>query len=204
MSLQNVNQTPERRHFSWTARDGATVLTWNPQLYTETYKAYKNADRYFDSKDFYRYISDSNNERLLLEIAHTLESIGEGMGYSQWELANEAMNFIQNIEFVTDMESTGREEWPKYVTETVYDECGDCEDKAIFLAGILKTLNYDVVLIAFDGHLGVGIAGDDNIDGVNYEYKGRKYFYIEPSYPGWEIGQLPANVDTAQVVIIPI
>jgi len=55
-----------------------------------------------------------------------------------------------------------REEDPKFPIETLWEGGGDCEDKAILAAALLKALGYDVVFVTypyyFTGHAMLGVA----------------------------------------------
>ena len=83
--------------------------------------------------------------------------------------------------------------------ETVVESNGDCEDLSLLTATLMKIAGLDVVLLYFENkelhlaHIAVGISG--NFDGVNYEFNGRNYFYVE-STNSYDIGVVPVNIPT--------
>ena len=44
---------------------------------------------------------------------------------------------------------------------------------------LLKKLNYDVALIFVSGHCAVGIWGNDDVEGTDYNVNGKRYYYLE-------------------------
>lgn len=65
-------------------------------------------------------------------------------------------------------------------------------------------MGYGVVLIMLPNHCAVGVNGGENIYGVYYEYEGSKYYYIETTGEGWEIGQLPDEYRNTTASIHPM
>ncbi|WP_254761712.1 hypothetical protein [Natrinema marinum] len=47
-------------------------------------------------------------------------------------------SFVDSIDYATDQESTGRTEYVRRPSETLVDGEGDCDDKAVLLAGLLS------------------------------------------------------------------
>jgi hypothetical protein len=67
---------------------------------------------------------------------------------------------------------------------------GDCEDTAILFATLTLILGYGTVYINPEGHLAVGVLGND-LDGSYYTYNNKTYYYCETTGDGWSIGELP-------------
>jgi hypothetical protein len=92
---------------------------------------------------------------------------------------------------------------PQLPAQTLVDD-GDCKDKSILLASILKNMNYKVALLYFDslpgqqyGHVAVGIVLNDNDipHGLDYtpsyyEHNGEKYYFMETTEPNWSLGEI--------------
>lgn len=115
------------------------------------------------------------------------------------EQADFAIDVVQSLPYVLDDVGTGFDDYPKFIEETLTDVRGDCEDSTIALAVLLAGLGFDVVLVEFKSHIGVGIAG--NFSGSYVVYNGVQYYYIETTSEGWAIGDLPKNLDTSDVKI---
>ena len=79
----------------------------------------------------------------------------------------------------------------------MFDRGGDCEDTSILAAAILERLGYDVALLILknENHAAIGI----NIDayGSYYPYENRKYYYLETTGEGWEIGEFPDDLESS-------
>lgn len=101
-----------------------------------------------------------------------------------------AIDFVESMMYQYDIEYIGRNEYPKYAIETIIDERGDCEDTSFLMASILEALNIDTVLLVFSDHLAVGVWCED-CTGTYYNYKGKKYFFLETTgyADNWEIGR---------------
>lgn len=114
---------------------------------------------------------------------------------SAWQrtFTENIIHFVQDdIEYLTD---TDERDYAKFPYETLYDQGGDCEDKAILMCALLNEAGYNVCLIVFSDHVGVGV---DMVNPVEngYYYNGNngvKYYYLETTAPGWKIGELPSE-----------
>jgi hypothetical protein len=78
--------------------------------------------------------------------------------------------------------------------QTLIDS-GDCKDKSILYASILKSLGYKVVLLSYPiaEHEAVGVTLDDSQlpQGSSlsyYLYNGTKYYFAETTTPNWTLG----------------
>jgi hypothetical protein len=91
------------------------------------------------------------------------------------------------------METKQKEEYPRYPLETLWDGVGDCEDSSILAAAILDATGYDTVLLQFGNHMAVGVAEtkSDEFSGDGYIYNEKKYYYLETTGAGYEVGVLP-------------
>lgn len=168
------------------------------------YLYYKKLPRQY-SNDCKNYISDDFTISFLQQINRAIDQLCiDGDMDSEWAKVKETIAFVQSIPYKTDVESTGKEEWPKYPYETVFDQCGDCEDHAFLLAGLLKLRGYDVALILLPEHMAIGISAQ-GINGNCYEYNGVNYYFIETTASGWDIGQIPDKYQhTLPEAIIPV
>lgn len=106
---------------------------------------------------------------------------------------------------------------PQLPAQTLVDG-GDCKDKSILLASILKNMGYKVALLMFPplqgqqaGHMAVGIAFTDsdiphdlNYNLTYYEYDGTKYYFAETTSPGWLIGQISDEQLEQNAYVYPV
>jgi len=138
-----------------------------------------------------KYATDSYNREIVADIAKKLTAQADALGLSSYDRIMLAASFVQNIPYQTDKETKGVDEYARYPVETLVDGVADCEDSSVLLASILKEMGYDVIIVAFDGHVGIGIAFDDYLlNGASFIKEGVKYYYLETVSPGWDIGEI--------------
>ncbi len=65
------------------------------------------------------------------------------------EALRAVQSFVDSIDYATDLESTGVTEYVRHPSETLVDGEGDCDDKAVLLAGLLSRppFNYRTGLV---------------------------------------------------------
>jgi hypothetical protein len=116
------------------------------------------------------------------------------------------IDFVQNLPYVPDDVSAGVNEYPKYMLETVTEAGGDCEDSSILLASLLNSspFGYGTVLLSLPGHMAVGVKGGEDVEGSYYEYEGARYFYVETTGSGWEVGEIPEEYQNQKATIYAI
>lgn len=116
-----------------------------------------------------------------------------------------AIDAVQTLPYVPESVTADADEYIKYPAETLVDGGGDCEDSAILLASVLQASPYaqDCALIHPPYHMGLGIAGDE-YGGTFYPYQGARYFYVETTGSGWEIGQLPEEYANTSALVFQV
>jgi hypothetical protein len=127
-----------------------------------------------------------------------VQKIGEAAtqaGFDEWETVSFAVSFVQSLPYTTDSVTTVYDDYPRYPIETLVDNGGDCEDTAILMAALLNTMGYEVVLSDFTQHVAVGVLGSEGISGTYWTHNGGKYYYLETTGKGWEIGELPPEYE---------
>lgn len=156
--------------------------------------------RYRQIRDGYvPYATDAGNQKLIEVLADVLADKGPADLREKVEFV---AAFVQ--EAIPYLEENG--EYPRYPVETLV-EGGDCEDKAILLAALLRSLGYRTALLVFKGdpgHMAVGVDCPD-CWGSYYLKDGVKYFYLETTGPGWYVGEVPEEYrgERALVYVVP-
>ena len=167
----------------------------------DAYEEYSQRSRY---RDFDHFVTDPYDDELISQITNQLTNLANIGGYDSNEIPYIAMGFVQALPYISDSASAGYDEYPRYPFETLYHGGGDCEDSSILLAAILYDMGYGVALIDLPGHMAVGVKGDENIYGNYYEYEGIKYYYLETTDSGWDVGVIPDEYSEANALITPI
>lgn len=108
------------------------------------------------------------------------------------------ITFVQNIKYARP----GGELDLFAPLETLAKQFGDCDTKTILLYSLLERLGIDCAMMWSEKYkhamLGIHVA-------TSGEYKitnGKKYYFLETTYPGWQIGQLPPEADNLRFWII--
>lgn len=101
------------------------------------------------------------------------------------------ISFVQNIEY----KRPGGELDLLPPLGTLAAKFGDCDTKALLLYIILEKAKIDCILYwSFQyKHAMLGIA--INARGNNKIYKGKNYYFVETTYPGWEIGDIDPGMN---------
>jgi transglutaminase-like putative cysteine protease len=159
---------------------------------------------------FNSYVTLSAPEVRLL--AENLLHLGKQHGHLAYDQLCFTLAFVQQgIRYAYDRSpKTGQTiEYPKYPTETLMEQTGDCEDQAILLAALLKLMGYDVALVILPTHVALGIAGL-NLSGtyLTNPTTNTRYYYVESTVNGWLPGQIPPefeeDVSEGKYDILPI
>lgn len=175
-------------NYSW--QYGKGTWTYNLKIPKTAYEYYKTVDRKKIINYSY-YVTDKTDDEYLGGLAEKFKEAAIKENYSDLDMVKNIIFFVQSLNYVDDKVGTGYDEYPKFPLETLVDEGGDCEDSAILLASLLRELDYGTVLIQFPDHMGVGVKGEESIPGSYYEVGGVRYYYVETTSSGWEIGDLP-------------
>lgn len=154
------------------------------QEYQELQLAYRQAEYRLMRQGYVPYVLEEANYTLAESLALKLAEKASAGSRARIELA---AAFVQGA--IPYVEEPG--EYPKYPVETLV-EGGDCEDKAILLAAILKALGYRTALLVFPGnpgHMALGVECPEG-RGSYYLKDGVKYYYLETTSPGWRLGEV--------------
>jgi hypothetical protein len=190
------------RRYEWSA---AGVEWWIerefPRALGEYYKS-----RFGRNPNFDIYVTDGYGADYISSIAREFEGFKEDYDLSQREMVNVAVAFVQSMEYTPDDVSKAFDQYTSYPVETLIDRGGDCEDSTILLAAILREMGYGCVLLGmWDAeHMALGVMGDTSVEGAYYEYNGERYYFVETTGEGLEIGEVPEFAQDERAEIIEI
>lgn len=139
------------------------------------------------------------------------------VGYlAEWlNMQAEIENFdsIQKVEFVQSFvggaipyQVTPGVQFPAHTLA----ETGKCCDKAILAAAVLSNMGYKTALILFEeqNHMVVGVSLNDLPNyspAIGYDCNGSKYYFLEVTSPGWQVGQPSNDLETVEPdLILPV
>lgn len=136
--------------------------------------------------------------------ANEIRKLSNRHGLSRFEETSAVLGLAQSIEYSFDVDSTGEEEYWRYPIETMYEQTGDCEDSSILAAAVLHQLGHAVLPLVTRNHAAIAISAPEGLPGTFIEHRGHRYYYCETTSEGFRIGQLPTDVDPADLRICPL
>lgn len=163
-------------------------------IHEDWYDYYKSKPRTEHGLEYVTYLDKS-----IKDIAEALKKEAEERDFFK---TNFAIAFIHSLYYVKDAR-TGFDEYPKYPVETLIEENGDCEDTSYLAASIIRAMGIGVILVNPPGHMAVGVWCEE-CTGSYYEWEGKKYFYLETTGEGWELGQIPPEYEGQEATLIKI
>lgn len=154
------------------------------------YEYYQKKDR-VPTEDYSVYVTHPFDDEYINTIIKKFSFIALTEDLTEAEKIDLVISFVQSLPYTSDTVTTPHDEYPRYPLETLVDNGGDCEDTSILTASLLEALYFDVILIAPPEHMAVGV----NIDayGTYYTLNEKKYFFLETTGEGWEIGEVPSD-----------
>ena len=194
---------PEYIDVSYAWNYGKSNWTYSMKIPRDSYDYYKTVDRK-KIHNYSYYVTDSTDDEYLAGLADKFKEAAEKESYSDLDMVKNIIFFVQSLNYEDDKVGTGYDEYPKFPLETLADQGGDCEDSAILLASLLRELGYGTVLLQFQDHMAVGVKGEDSIPGSYYEYEGNRYYYVETTAVGWDIGDVPDVMKDQPAKVLPL
>lgn len=177
---------------------------WNATLYVPValYQYYQG--RAHMSDDMVQFVLSDYDRKAIQSLVASFRDGGVKAEYTDRDNMENVISFVQSLRYVTDLESTGEQEYARFPLETLVDGVGDCEDMAILAATILHEMGYDVMLVILPDHMALAVACDEGCEGTYYEYGHRRYYYLEVTNTGWSIGQIPKEFRSSKAQLKPL
>jgi hypothetical protein len=150
------------------------------------YEYYKGLDR-FDIVDYAAYVFDLYDDGYIDFLVNQIQLL-KGLR-TDVEKINFVASFVQSIEYKNDDLGNSSYEYPRYPLETIKEQRGDCEDKAILTASLLWDLGYNVSLIRLPQHMAVGVHLNETIP--LYSYYIDQYYFLETTTLHMTLGRVP-------------
>lgn len=150
------------------------------------------------------YVSDSHDDGYLERLARKIATKPPGEERAERTELEMVIQFVRNLDYVTDQDGESMSDYPKYPVETLLDNGGDCEDTTALMAGLFEQLGYDTVLLWYvqGAHISVGLADGKTRDGTSVEYHGKEYHYVETTDTGYRIGEPYSSLGDEDPVVI--
>ena len=149
--------------------------------------------------NFYCFMLSDYDRQIIRELADRFAE----RAFTDFEKVNLAMTFVQSFPYAYDDDSKGEEEYVRYPVETLVDGCGDCEDKVALLAAILYEMGIDFVLLSLPEHLALAVRCEGVVAERYIDFNHKKYYYVETTMEGWQVGQVPPDYAFAKMEAYP-
>lgn len=188
---------------SWRCQGEEYSITLN--ISTNLYDYYQNerehlAYRYqFNGEEiepsFFSFMLSEHDRSVMETLANEFSSYS----VSELERINLALTFVQSLQYAYDANSKGTDEYVRYPVETLVDGCGDCEDKVTLLGALLYEMEVDFVVLALPAHMAIGVNCDE-VEADGYlSFNNKKYYYLETTKSGWQVGQIPEDYRSIEI-----
>ena len=202
--LTDISSIVVTQHYDWEFGSGyySSEWTWDLPISLGTYFDYYYRERPTEWRDWVELVTDPDDDYYITSMVQRINEAAYKEGFSESEKVNFVIAFVQSLPYTVDSVTTDWDEYPRYPIETLFDRGGDCEDTSILVAALLDRLGYEVCLIfpVDKNHCAVGVA-IEGIYGSYYEYEGTRYFYLETTGEGWEIGEIPPDYQDSSAYI---
>lgn len=169
---------------------------------TDLYAYYQQ--RTHGGDEYVHYVLSDYDRYYIRDLVRSFRSGGEDLGYSDTDNVLNVIAFVQSLQYVYDAVSKGEDDYVRFPLETLVDGVGDCEDMSILAAAILYEMGYGVLLACLPEHLALAVRCDDSFSGTYYDYEGSRYYYLEMTNTGWDIGQIPDRFKGTNARLIPV
>lgn len=125
---------------------------------------------------------------------------------TEYELAVVILNFVQEqcIKYEYDLDSKGHIEYFRFPVETIVDETGDCDCKAILAASLFKRIGYRVAFALLPGHAAIMLSLQTMKNYANLSWNGSDWFFCETTGDGWNPGFLPEGYQISDLNIMEL
>ncbi|MDP3879795.1 MAG: hypothetical protein Q8Q07_05765 [Dehalococcoidales bacterium] len=182
-----------------------TPWQWDLPIPLSLYVEYRERPRPESAFYWVEMAKDPGDDLYIDRMIEHIESIALEGNFSAVEKLNFVIAFVQGLPYTVDEETTPYDEYPRYPIETIFDRGGDCEDTSLLVAALLDRMGYDVALLLLREarHMAVGVALAGG-SGSYYLHNGKKYFYLETTGEGWQIGELPSSITDSSAQVYPL
>ena len=122
-----------------------------------------------------------------------------------WEAANFLIAFVQKaFPYEIDVNQFGKEKFC-FPEELIHYGKGDCDDKAVFYAYLVKTLiGLDVMGLEFHNHVAVGINFPGPLNGKGVKLYRKTFTVADPTMDDAPVGYYPDDMDVNLPKPIPV
>jgi len=205
--VDDIKEIIVTQHYEWEYGTGyyPSDWSWDLDISLRIYTEYHFRPRPGHWSEWIDMVNDPYDDYYITDMVQIFNKVAIEEGYSESEKVNFVIAFVQSLPYTVDSSTTDWDEYPKYPLETLFERGGDCEDTSILVAALLDRLGYDtcLLLLSHENHCAVGVSITGTY-GSYYEHDGKKYYYLETTGDGFEIGDMPSGFTDTRAYIYPI
>jgi len=205
--LDDIKEIVVTQHYEWEYGTGyyPSEWFWDLPISLRTYTEYHFRPRPSSWREWVDMADDPYDDFYITSMIQQINKAAIEEGFTESEKVNFVIAFVQSLPYTVDSATTDWDEYPKYPLETLFERGGDCEDTSILVAALLDRLGYDTCLLLLynENHCAVGVS-ITGTHGSYYEHNGKKYYYLETTGEGFEIGEIPSGITNTRAYIYPI
>lgn len=182
ISMKDIEMSEKELDVLEHSKDPFTLLGIDWKRYNE------NERNVLFWRNLYRYLLSKNTDRIENLIKRFTE-IRDREKMDNRLLLECILTFVQNLKYKRPGGTLDVLAQPN----ALYRKFGDCDTKSLLLVTILEHLGYDTVIYysSYYSHVMAGIYM--NGSGEYKKIDGKKYYFVETTYPGWKPGTLPPD-----------
>ena len=137
-----------------------------------------------EEKYWLMFLEVAEEDDIFSQIVSDIKAIGEKRGFSNDEILELAMAFVQSIPY-DEAKAAEANALPRYPYEVLYDNMGVCSGKTFLAALLAQELEYGISLFDYkkENHISLGIKCTEEYSSYN-----SGYCHTETTYPNWRIG----------------
>lgn len=173
LTPEDLETGPETFHYSYVLHGRPGMIRFDAYRGVNDYLSTQYPASFDDDRDYWRqFVDESVQDRYLERLAGNIRAAEA----DREDRARAAISMVQKIPYVDYSFDTAA----KYPYHVLFHQNGDCDEKSLLLAYLLRELGYGVALFHFEkeGHMAVGISAPDQ-----YCYKKTGYAFIETTVP---------------------
>lgn len=200
--LEEVLSVDVPQYYKWNY-NGTREL--NVAITLSSYVNYSEKPRPREIREYVDMVTESKSDPSIKSLVSQLREIADTKRYNDRQLADYVASFVQSMPYTIDYDTKGRDEYPRYPVETLFERGGDCEDTSILTACLLDSLGIEVILLFMEDaqHIAVGV--DVPLQyGYYFEFGDTNFWFLETTAEGWRIGDMPPELRRINAVPYPM
>ena len=173
VTAADLETGPKTINYPYVIRGRSGLIRFDAYRGVNDYLATKYPTRFRDDHDYWlQFVDESVQDRYLKQLAANIRAAEPDRDNQ----ARAAISMVQQIPYADYSFDTAA----KYPYHVLYHHDGDCDEKSLLLAYLLRELGYGVALFEFEqeSHMAVGIKALER-----YCYKKTGYAFIETTTP---------------------